>query len=114
MESFRSDVVPSIIALGMGVFAVSVDLHNDEVQATVLVLVVSSFVLGAGWPQGAWRWALILGLMIPVGDYVLPRLGLLAIPQAFNAGAFLALVPAAIGTGAGVLLRRFVTMEERG
>ncbi|HEY4101109.1 MAG TPA: hypothetical protein VGM20_09555 [Gemmatimonadales bacterium] len=114
MKSFAPAVVPSILALGIGVFAVSVDLHNDEVQATVLVLVVSSFVLGLGWPRGAWRRALILGLMIPIGDYVLPRLGLLATPQPFNAGAFVALIPAAIGTGAGILLRRFVTMEEEG
>lgn len=101
--------VPVVLALGMGAVAVSVDLRNDEVQAAVLVVGVSGFILGAAWPAGAWHLAVIVGAMVPIGDYLFPRVGLAAVaPGPFNAGAFLALIPALIGAGAGVLTRRLV------
>ena len=97
--------IPLAIAVAIGCFAVSVDLHNDEVQAAVMVLLAGGFVVGAIWPGGAWRWALVLGLSIVVGDNAAPRLGLVALPaQPMNWGTLVALVPAFIGTyvGAGV------------
>ena len=104
-------LLPVAIALVLASFAVSVDLHNDEVQAAVLVLLVSGFVLGAIWPSGAWRWALILGLSIFVGDPIGVQLG--AAPPwpetGINFGSLVALVPAFIGTYAGVGVRRLIS-----
>jgi hypothetical protein len=95
-----------IAAVGFGIFAVHVDLHNDEVQAAVLVLLVGGGLLGMMAPHRAWRWALILGLSIVVGDYAAPQLHLIArAPEPVNWGALLALIPAFVGTYVGVGVR---------
>ena len=101
---------PFALAIAIAVFAVSVDLHNAEVQAAAMVIVTGGFVLGIGWPAGAWRWALILGLSIVVGDPMGVQLGIKPPwPETgFNPGSFIALVPAFIGTYAGVLVRRLM------
>ena len=103
MNSFLTRaLIPLAIAVAIGCLAVSADLHNDEVQAAVLILLVGGFVVGAIWPGGAWRWALALGLSIFVGDNTAPRLGLVALPvQPMNWGTLIAIVPAFIGTLSG-------------
>ena len=107
MHSFLTrTLIPLAIAVVIACVAVSVDLHNDEVQAAVLVLLLGGFVVGAIWPGGAWRWALVLGLSIFVGDNAAPRLGLVALPvHPMNWGTLIAIVPAFIGTYVGVGVR---------
>jgi hypothetical protein len=102
-------ILPLLLATATGAFAVSVDLHNSEVQAAVLVLVVGGFLLGLAWPGGAWRWALVLGLSILVGDTLALQLHLVARdPEPVNWTALVALIPAFIGTYAGVGVRRLL------
>jgi hypothetical protein len=101
--------LPCLVAIGFGCFAVAVDLHNDEVQAAVLALLVGGFVMGTIWPEGAWRWALILGLSIVAGDYAAPQLGLVGVPpQPINWGTLIAVIPAFIGTYVGVGVRKLL------
>jgi hypothetical protein len=100
------DATAWIAAIGFGGFAVHVDLHNDEVQATVLVLLIGGGLVGLLAPHRAWRWALVLGLSIVVGDYAAPQLHLIArAPEPINWGSLIALIPAFIGTYAGVGVR---------
>lgn len=110
MTSFKKAAAPFLLAIAIGVLAVSVDLHNNEPQAAALVLIAGGFIIGAIWPGGAWRWALILGLSIFVGDPLGVRLG--AKPpwpeQGINFGSLVALVPAFIGTFAGVGVRKLM------
>jgi hypothetical protein len=108
-------LIPLAVAVAIGCFAVAVDLHNDEVQAAVLVLLVGGFTTGVIWPGGAWRWALILGLSILVGDTAAPRLGLVALPvQPVNWGALVAMIPAFVGTYAGVGVRSLFAASTAG
>jgi hypothetical protein len=113
-RSFLDTVLPFALAVAIGCFAVSVDLHNDEVQAAVLVLLVGGFVLGGIWPHAAWRWALVLGLSIFAGDNAAPRLGLSSTPvEPMNWGTLIALIPAAIGTYVGVGVRALMSAAAR-
>ena len=113
-RSLLHTVLPFGLAIAISCFAVSVDLHNDEVQAAVLVLLAGGFVLGGLWPQAAWRWALVLGLSIVVGDNAAPRLGLSATPiEPMNWGTLIALIPAAIGTYVGVGVRALMSAAVR-
>ena len=52
-----------------------VNLHNDEVQAPLLVLLLSSFLLGSIRPRRAWVWALIIGLGIPLSSLLALQIG---------------------------------------
>ncbi len=103
-------VLPLIATLAVATFAVVVDLHNDEVQAAVLVILVGGFMVGVIWPAAAWRWALILGLSIVIGDPLGVRLGVRPPwPETgWNAGALVALIPAFIGTYVGVGVRSLI------
>ena len=113
-RSFLNTVLPFAIAVAISCFAVSVDLHNDEVQAAVLVLLAGSFVLAGIWPRAAWRWALVLGLSIFVGDNAAPRLGLSSTPiEPMNWGTLMALIPAGIGTCVGAGVRALVSAAAR-
>jgi hypothetical protein len=108
------DTAAWIAALGFGAFAVHVDLHNDEVQAAVLVLLVGGGLLGLLVPQRAWRWALVLGFSIIVGDYAAPQLHLIARPpEPVNWGALIALIPAFVGTYVGVGIRSVLATQGR-
>ncbi|MGH7594445.1 MAG: hypothetical protein ACRELE_11440 [Gemmatimonadales bacterium] len=106
----RSTALPLLVATGVACLAVWIDLHNDEPQAAALVLAVGGLVVGALWPAAAWRWTIILGLSIFVGDPLGVRLG--ATPpwpeQGINFGSLIALVPAFIGTYAGVGARALI------
>lgn len=104
-------MLPYLVAIAFAGFAVTIDLHNDEPQAAALVLVVGGLVVGALWPASAWRWGLILGLSIFIGDPVGVRLGVTPPwpEQGINIGSLVALVPAFIGTYVGVGVRRLVS-----
>ena len=107
--------LPLLLAAAFACFAVSVDLHNSEPQAAALVLIVGGFMLGAIWPSGAWRWALVLGFSIVIGDPIGVALG--ANPpwpeRGFNPGGVVALIPAFLGTYAGVWVRRALGVAAR-
>jgi hypothetical protein len=60
----RSALTGCAAVLGGG-YAAYVDFHATEVQATLLVLLLSSFLLGGVHPRGAWRWALIVAGLLP-------------------------------------------------
>lgn len=95
-----------------GLFAAYVDFHNNEVQATVLVLLVCSFVIGAIRPKGAWRWALAVGLGVPLCHIFGKWFGLNSqYPVKPNdMASFIAVVPAFIGSYFGAFVRIAVSL----
>ena len=42
------------------------DLHTTEVLVTILALLAAGLLLGLLQPVAAWRWAVLLGLGLPV------------------------------------------------
>lgn len=92
-----------------GSFASWVDWHNREVQPTVLVILVTTFILSAIRPRQAWVCAVIVGGCVPF-SYLGPALWLhpLEMPQPNIWASCIAFIPAAIGAaaGAGVGARR--------
>jgi MFS-type transporter involved in bile tolerance (Atg22 family) len=95
-----------LIALAGGTFAGWVDFNNDEPQATVLVILTVTFMVGLLYPQRAWLWAIVIGLCIP-GTYLFARsLGYQPVSPP-NPGwytSLLALIPAFIGAFSGALV----------
>ncbi|HEX3928484.1 MAG TPA: hypothetical protein VHW65_10835 [Gemmatimonadales bacterium] len=110
-----ADLVATALAVAIGAFAITVDLHNDEVQAAVLVLVTGGVILGFVRPARAWRWALILGLSIFVGEVLGAKVGLVRVHggATWNFGTLVALIPATVGTYVGVGVRSLMPRSER-
>ena len=103
------NAAPAIIgALLVGALAGYVDQHNDEVQATVLVLVVGMVVVGFLSPRWSWLAALIAGLCILAAALIARAMGL---PQLYPVqpnvfATLLAIIPAGIGALAGAMIRK--------
>jgi hypothetical protein len=65
MASETSSILVAFAAVVCGCCAAYVDFHASEVQATLLVLLVSSFALGCIKPRRAWLPALIIAALLP-------------------------------------------------
>jgi hypothetical protein len=105
---FESAAPAVIGALVVGALAGYVDQHNDEVQATVLVLVVGMVVVGFLSPRWSWLAGLIAGFCILAAALIARALGL---PQLYPVqpnvfATLLALIPAMIGAVAGAMIRK--------
>ena len=83
------------------------ELHSVEVQGMAVLLFMFACLVGAAFPDGAWRRALMLGLSVPFAHWVSLRTGqALPYPMPDQTTAFFAVVPAFMGTWVGVGLRR--------
>ncbi len=101
----RLDLLWMAAAIALGLLMAWFDLHTDDDGIIAGLMLIFGGLLGMGRPYGAWRWALGLGLLIPLNDVLTAAI---AHPATLgNAlGSLLALLFAFIGVYAGVWLRR--------
>lgn len=95
------------LAMILGIWIGLVDFRSNEVQNAVLLIAISGFLFGLLSPRRAWRWALAIGLGVPIVHYVAHWLGI-APPYPVEPGiyaSFIALIPAFIATYAGAFVR---------
>jgi hypothetical protein len=87
-----------------------VDFNNDEPQAAVIVIMVFAGLLGFIQPRKAWRWALIVGLGVPIVYLIATALGYQSksVPEPGWYASLIALIPAFISTYCGVLLWKMI------
>ena len=103
-----------LLALFLGIVTFIIDLGTDEVQFPALLLLVSGFFLGFNQPKNSWRLSLMLSVWIPIFG-----IAKILLTQEFSKlgsegfGAFLALVPAFIGTYAGVFLHATIVRKQK-
>ena len=98
-----------LVTLALGTLVGYTDLRAEEVQPAVLLIVSFAAVLGAAYPDGAWRRALMLGLSVPLAQLISHYTGrALPYPLPRFADTFLALIPAFVGSYIGVALRHVV------
>jgi hypothetical protein len=99
-----------ILALCGAIFTGGVDFNNDEPQASALLILVVTFLVGLILPKKAWLWAIIVALGIP-GVYLCARaMGYQPVspPSPGWYASLLALIPAFIGVYAGALGRMVI------
>jgi hypothetical protein len=103
----RPGAWPYLFSLFNGLLIAFIDLGAGEVQVPALLLLAFTFFTGFASPRGAWRWAIVTGLWVPVFHIV--RMGLERNPGAsFNEswGSLLALVFAFAGSYGGSFIQR--------
>ena len=96
-----------VLALCGGIFAGWVDFNNDEPQATVIVILSVTFVVGFIYPQRAWLWAVIVAVCLP-GVYLFARsqgYQPTSPPSPGWYASLLSIIPALIGAYAGAFGR---------
>ena len=102
-----------VLAVIGGLLAGAVDFNNDEPQAAVIVIVAFAGLLGLIQPRQAWRWALIVGLGIPIVYLIATGLGYhsKSVPEPGWYASLIALIPAFISTYCGALLRKAISPQ---
>lgn len=107
------DVICTIMALMGGFAAGAVDFNNDEPQAAMLVIIVFTGLLGFVQPRKAWRWAIIVGLGVPIVYLIATAFGYQpkSLPEPGWYASLIALIPAFFSTYCGVLLRKAISAE---
>lgn len=119
-------ILTVLLALAGAVFAAYIDLHASEVQAVVMVLLASGFILGALQPRRVLLWALILGIGVVLAEILAYSTGFVPLgymhSNAVHPGAnyhpspmsilqsavsfIFALIGAGVGAGFRAVLRR--------
>jgi hypothetical protein len=98
-----------LITVAFGSLVGYTDLRAEEVQPVVLLLGSFAALLGAAFPDGAWRRGLLLGLSVPLAHVIAQLTGtVLPYPVPHLSDTFLALIPALVGSYVGVGLRRLI------
>jgi hypothetical protein len=110
---WQLDMFYLAIALIGAAMAGAVDFNNDEPQAAVIVIIAFAGLLGFIQPRKAWRWALIVGLGVPIVYLIATALGYQSrsVPEPGWYASLIALIPAFISTYCGVLLRRAISTQ---
>lgn len=89
------------------------DLRAEEMEPAAMLLSFA-VLLGAAYPESAWRRGLLLGLSVPVAHVISILTGtVLPYPVPGFVDGFLALIPAMVGTYLGVGLRRIVAPVQK-
>ena len=99
-----------VLAAGFGAWAGYVDLHNDDVQASVLIALGSTFLLGLLFPREAWSTALVVGACIPIAHLYAAATRMPLPYEVSLPWTVLAFIPSFMGAAAGMLVRRVLGM----
>jgi hypothetical protein len=110
-------LLPYIAAATLGIFIAAFDVvapfGDDSEKATLLFLVVFSGHFGFLEPLRPWRWALAVGLWLPLGHLALHAFGFNDTINPNTYGMILLLIPVSlaaclVGAYTGAFLRRII------
>jgi hypothetical protein len=110
-HALRLDMAAAPLLVVAAVFTGWVELHSDEVQPTVALLLLFTALLAFARPHKPWRWAVLMAAAVPLAYVVAPVLGVTprSQPEPNLAATLIALIPAFLGAYAGAALRRSAT-----
>jgi hypothetical protein len=98
---------PLTMGLCLGAFGYWV----GEVQAPLLVLVLLTFLVGVTSPAQPWRWALLIGLGVPIAHGIGHMLPLHSSSHGSVIASGWALIPTFLSVYGGVLVRRAIRLQ---
>jgi hypothetical protein len=102
-DSRLGDEVAAVVAVGLGLLVAAIDraepFGDDSAKSTIVLWLAAGAVLGFARPRRPWRWALLIGPMVPAAYLTLHVLGRARIAPPNNVATFLVLVPISIAVG---------------
>jgi hypothetical protein len=99
---------PFLFWFGWGLWLAVSDLHNADVQAAVIRLVIGAAVLGFARPNKWYLWALALSAWVPLEPLVAQTLQMTDTLHSTLLGTILPPIPALIGGLLGRTVKRTV------
>lgn len=101
------DLACLALAVTLGLIVGWLDLHVTEVIVTIIALLTFGLLLGLVQPTGAWRWALLIAIGLPIMELIAKNFNLqTAEPVRFDISiTIVALAFALLGTYLGVFIR---------
>ena len=97
--------------IGLAVGVIDARLTTDDALPSLVMIGVPAFLFGLARPRHAWRWALLVGLGVPLHYLAGLAVGYQSPhpPQPNGGASFLALVPAFVAAYLGVAVRAALT-----
>jgi len=95
-------VLAALVGIGIG----RVEVALGDLPLTALLVVMACMLAGIlrpGWP---WRWAVVVGIFIPLEMFQAYALGTVKPTPAEVYGSFLTFLPGMVGAYVGAFLRR--------
>lgn len=113
LVSRRPERLHYLLAAVLGIVTGFIDLHADDVQVTVLLLLVFGYFVGFARPRRAWQLGILLGMWVPL--FAIMRVVALGesdrmMPEGL--GSLLSLIPAFGGVYLGAAIRRITKHRE--
>jgi hypothetical protein len=104
------------LALALGILTGYVNITATEVQAPMLCLLCFSFLIGFMQPRGAWRWAVLIGLSIPVSTFIglAVNFQFVDTPPRYPITLVVLVIPALIAAYIGAFSNKFRVGMQRG
>ncbi len=97
----------NLLTLFIGVLVGLMDLRATEVQMTAFLLIAFGFFAGFAQPRRAWRWALMLGVWVPLFGAIASAARLTNARGVDVIASAAAIAFALVGVYAGVMVKRF-------
>ena len=97
-------VLAALAGIGIG----WVDVVVDDLPLTALLVVMASMLLGIVRPRWPWRWAVMVGIFIPLEEFAAYALRTVKPTRAQVYGSLLAFLPGIVGAYVGAFLRQAI------
>lgn len=104
----RSDVLYYVLAVALGVFAGWLEVQVQDLLFTALLVLAPCILLGAARPSKAWRWAVLVGIFIPLADLMAFFVMTQKPSRAQIYESLLVFLPAFVGSYGGAFMRGVV------
>jgi hypothetical protein len=94
-----------LLAAACGVMAGWIDIKVGDLLVTAMIVLASCMVLGFVRPPKPWRWVLLVGLFVPIMEWLAYLLLSQKLERAHVFESFLAFLPGVGGAYGGALAR---------
>jgi len=103
-------VLAALCGIGIG----GVDVVVDDLLVTALLVVMACLLFGMLRPRWPWRWVVMVGIFIPLTEFVAYVLLTVKPTRAQIYGSFLAFLPGIAGAYGGAVVRRVMDNLRQG
>jgi ABC-type multidrug transport system permease subunit len=110
----RSDVPIYFLAALAGIATGWVDVTLNDLLFTALLVLMACMLLGVLRPRQPWRWALLVGALIPLTELAGYLIRTVKPTQAQVYGSFLTLLPGIAGAYGGAVVRGVIENLRQG